>query len=468
MTARARHAHVLRRSPGQPRRRRVGAGRRAAVPAVEHPPVAVGRRPPLAGPARRGRRRRRSRPADAHRRPRRRVDRAPRRRPAARPRRRRPGAPVGTARYRVCSTRARSSTTTASRSRRRARPRGSTSTATSRPGGAPVCAGPATTRCRSRRSTPSSGPSSPAPTCAATTPSTPAAACCCARRRRSPTRRCRRATCGRGSSSGRSARRLTGLPGALRVRGLHVGQGRDDERGRRRLGLRAPRRVLVDDGVLGRHPRRHRHASSRRTSGTSARPTSRRWPCCAGSTSTPPAQFVDWYPFEHPQLGAVELGGWPYLGIWTNPPPNRLQAEVARRTPRSPSPGDRRRRVWRSATPQVVDLGGGTWRIEVGVANSGWLPTQVVGRAAKRATSSGRSWPRSRATASPWSAGRRACSSASSPATARCASRTARRHARPPPGDVGRAGRARRRGRPSSVRHDRPAGSRRSRVVARS
>ena len=42
------------------------------------------------------------------------------------------------------------------------------------------------------------------------------------------------------------------LPGALRVRGLHVRQGRDDERRRRRLGVRAPRRVLVDDGVLGR------------------------------------------------------------------------------------------------------------------------------------------------------------------------------------------------------------------------
>ena len=62
-------AHVLRRAAGQPRRRRVGAGRPAPVPALEHPAVAVGRRPPVAGRPRRGRRRRRPRPAAAHPRP---------------------------------------------------------------------------------------------------------------------------------------------------------------------------------------------------------------------------------------------------------------------------------------------------------------------------------------------------------------------------------------------------------------
>ena len=35
-----------------------------------------------------------------------------------------------------------------------------------------------------------------------------------------------------------------------------------------------------------RHPRRDRHQAVDATSGTSARPTSRPWPCCAGSTST--------------------------------------------------------------------------------------------------------------------------------------------------------------------------------------
>ena len=32
-----------------------------------------------------------------------------------------------------------------------------------------------------------------------------------------------------------------------------------------------------------------------------------------------PDEFVPWYPFEHPQLGPVELGGWPYLGHLDQP-----------------------------------------------------------------------------------------------------------------------------------------------------
>ena len=76
---------------------------------------------------------------------------------------------------------------------------------------------------------------------------------------RPPTRRCRRSTCGRGSSSPRSARALTGYTVALGLRGLHVGQDRHDERRRRRLGVRAPRRVRLDDRVLGRRARGHRH-----------------------------------------------------------------------------------------------------------------------------------------------------------------------------------------------------------------
>ena len=30
--------------------------------------------------------------------------------------------------------------------------------------------------------------------------------------------------------------------------------------------------------------------------------------------------YVDWYPFEHPQLGPVELGGWDIVRFWFNPP----------------------------------------------------------------------------------------------------------------------------------------------------
>jgi hypothetical protein len=95
-----------------------------------------------------------------------------------------------------------------------------------------------------------------------------------------------------------------------------------------------------------------------------------------------PDQYVDWYPFDHPQLGPVELGGWHHLGIWTNPPPDRLRDEVAPHaafavTQALAAP------CLRVRHQRVVALGGGTWRVEVGVANTGWLPTYVSARAQK-------------------------------------------------------------------------------------
>ena len=93
-----------------------------------------------------------------------------------------------------------------------------------------------------------------------------------------------------------------------------------------------------------------------------------------------PGEFVPWYPFEHPQLGLVELGGWPYVGIWTNPPPSLLRAEVVGHADFAvaqamASP------CLEIAHSAAVHLGGDTWRVEVGVANTGWLPTAVSTRA---------------------------------------------------------------------------------------
>ncbi len=95
-----------------------------------------------------------------------------------------------------------------------------------------------------------------------------------------------------------------------------------------------------------------------------------------------PDEYVEWYPFDHPQLGRVELGGWPALGVWTNPPPARLADEVrpharfaVAQALASPCLAVRRARA--------TDLGGSTWRVELGVANTGWLPTYVTARAKK-------------------------------------------------------------------------------------
>jgi len=92
--------------------------------------------------------------------------------------------------------------------------------------------------------------------------------------------------------------------------------------------------------------------------------------------------FVDWYPFEHPQLGAVEIGGWDALYTWSNPPPQLLEREVAKFPPWI---------VWHALisprlelfSADVLGLGGDAYRIRLMVHNTGWLPTYVTKLAQK-------------------------------------------------------------------------------------
>ena len=89
-----------------------------------------------------------------------------------------------------------------------------------------------------------------------------------------------------------------------------------------------------------------------------------------------PDGYVDWTPFDHPQLGPVEIGGWDTLTTWTNPPPHLLRDEVA---------GHADFAVFQALSSPALEivhqrirsLGGDTWRVEIGIANVGWLPTDV-------------------------------------------------------------------------------------------
>jgi len=89
-----------------------------------------------------------------------------------------------------------------------------------------------------------------------------------------------------------------------------------------------------------------------------------------------PDGYVDWYPFEHPTLGPVELGGWDDLTTWTNAPGHLLRAEVAphadfavHQALCSPALAIRH--------TEVTAFGDGTWRVVAGVANTGWLATDI-------------------------------------------------------------------------------------------
>ncbi len=90
--------------------------------------------------------------------------------------------------------------------------------------------------------------------------------------------------------------------------------------------------------------------------------------------------FVRWYPFEHPQLGALELGGWDSLYTWSNPPHALLQKEIER------FPAWLTWHLLISPRLEVHDasatpLGDDTWRVRLVVQNTGWLPSYVTKRA---------------------------------------------------------------------------------------
>jgi murein tripeptide amidase MpaA len=93
--------------------------------------------------------------------------------------------------------------------------------------------------------------------------------------------------------------------------------------------------------------------------------------------------YVDWYPFEHPQLGPVELGGWDMVRFWFNPPLSRLEQEVKPHADFAlflalVSP----RLEVRSFESEPV--GDGAFRVRLVLENTGWLPTNVTEKALER------------------------------------------------------------------------------------
>ncbi len=95
------------------------------------------------------------------------------------------------------------------------------------------------------------------------------------------------------------------------------------------------------------------------------------------------AGYVDWYPYDHPQLGKVELGGWDFLHTWTNPPVEFLEKEI------SPFPDWL---VWQALISPRLELreasvralGEHTYRLRMVVENTGWLPSYVTKKALEK------------------------------------------------------------------------------------
>jgi hypothetical protein len=94
-----------------------------------------------------------------------------------------------------------------------------------------------------------------------------------------------------------------------------------------------------------------------------------------------PARFVAWKPFQHPELGAVEIGGFaPYARI---EPPEAERAELAKKQYEFLL-------TLGELVPRVVisectakPLSGGLWEVEAAVENRAFLP--LLSAAARRA-----------------------------------------------------------------------------------
>jgi len=92
--------------------------------------------------------------------------------------------------------------------------------------------------------------------------------------------------------------------------------------------------------------------------------------------------FTDWAPYDHPELGAVEIGGWHSKFVNQNPPMELLQREVELYVPWM---------LWlaeiapqieiRNVTVSPVEGQGETFRVRVEVENGGYLPTNLTQRA---------------------------------------------------------------------------------------
>lgn len=93
--------------------------------------------------------------------------------------------------------------------------------------------------------------------------------------------------------------------------------------------------------------------------------------------------FVDWKPFDHPQLGPVEIGGWDAIYSFRNPPPQFLEAEVKPHAEWC---------VWHALISPRLELfraeaealGPDTYTVRLVVHNTGWLPSYVTKKAVER------------------------------------------------------------------------------------
>jgi hypothetical protein len=105
--------------------------------------------------------------------------------------------------------------------------------------------------------------------------------------------------------------------------------------------------------------------------------------------------FIPWKPFDHPQLGRVEIGGWTHMYTFRNPPPaSWATTDEARGFLHTTIHTNCLFTLRHAATTPLLDisstsaeaLGAGLYKVTAVIRNEGYLPTYMTQRALERAT----------------------------------------------------------------------------------
>ncbi|HYG60770.1 MAG TPA: M14 family metallopeptidase [Symbiobacteriaceae bacterium] len=90
--------------------------------------------------------------------------------------------------------------------------------------------------------------------------------------------------------------------------------------------------------------------------------------------------FVDWFDFDHPQFGTVQLGGWRMKDLLQNAPPRFLKAEAHKNTLFLVRHAAALPRL-ELTRAQAIHLGDGVHKVELVLKNRGYLPTSGTEKA---------------------------------------------------------------------------------------
>jgi len=90
--------------------------------------------------------------------------------------------------------------------------------------------------------------------------------------------------------------------------------------------------------------------------------------------------FINWQPFDHPQLGPVEIGGWDYKKVWQNAPTHLLPGLCQKHCQWTITHALMSPRL-QIAGIDVQSLGSQSYRVVLKLENQGFLPTHTSQKA---------------------------------------------------------------------------------------